>query len=184
MPLTLLTGGVRSGKSRLAVRLAKRRGGPVVVIATGEPRDEEMAERIRSHRAERPPEWETVEEPAALEEALEQAPSDASVIVDCLTLWVSNLVERSLSNAEIWERAAKAAWLAAARASPSFAVTNEVGSGIVPSNHLVRRFADVLGRVNAIWAEEADRVLLVVAGRVVPLSEPVDLLEEHPDGYR
>jgi adenosyl cobinamide kinase/adenosyl cobinamide phosphate guanylyltransferase len=182
MPLTLLTGGVRSGKSRLAVRLAKRWGDPVVVIATGQPRDEEMAERIRRHRAERPPEWETIEEPVALEEALTRVPDQAFVLVDCLTLWASNLMELGLSDSEIEERATKTASLATARISPCLVVTNEVGSGIVPSNHLARRFADVLGGVNAIWAEEADRVLLLVAGRAVPLSDPADLLGKHHDG--
>jgi adenosylcobinamide kinase / adenosylcobinamide-phosphate guanylyltransferase len=182
MSLTLLTGGVRSGKSRLAVRLAKRWGGPVTVIATGEPGDEEMAERIRRHRVERPPEWETVEEPVALEEALARVPDDAFVLVDCLTLWVSNLMEPVLSGPAIEERAGRAASLAAARGSPSLAVTNEVGSGIVAADPLARRFADVLGRVNAIWAGEAERVLLVAAGRAVPLSDPIDLIGEHTDG--
>jgi adenosyl cobinamide kinase/adenosyl cobinamide phosphate guanylyltransferase len=182
MSLTLLVGGVRSGKSRLAVRMARRWGGPVAVIATGEPRDEEMAERIRRHRAARPPQWETVEEPVALEEALTRVPDQAFVVMDCLTLWVSNLMERGLSGSEIQHRAAKAASLAAARVSPSLAVTNEVGSGIVPADPLARRFADVLGRVNAIWAEEAERVLLVAVGRAVALSDPIDLLGEHPDG--
>ncbi len=182
MSLTLLLGGVRSGKSRLAVRMADAWGGRVAVIATGEPRDEEMAERIRRHRAERPPAWAVVEEPVDLEGALTRIPDGALVLVDCLTLWVSNLMERSLSDSEIEERAGKATSLAATRESPSIAVTNEVGSGIVPADDLARRFADVLGRVNAIWAQEAERVLLVAAGRVVPLSDPAGLLEEHPDG--
>jgi adenosylcobinamide kinase/adenosylcobinamide-phosphate guanylyltransferase len=178
MSLTLLVGGVRSGKSRLAVRLVAHRGGPVVVIATGEARDEEMAARIRSHRAERPEKWDTIEEPVELETAMAVVPADACVLVDCLTLWVSNLVERGLADGEIEERAGKAASLAAMRERPSVVVTNEVGSGIVPVNALARRFADVLGRVNAIWAEAADRVLLVVAGRVLPLEQVSDLLEE------
>lgn len=182
MGLLLLTGGVRSGKSRLAARMTAAWGGPVVVVATGEPRDEEMAERIRRHRADRPPQWGVVEEPVDLEGALARVPEEACLLVDCLTLWVSNLMERGLSDAEIGERARKAASLAAARGSPSLVVTNEVGSGIVPANDLARRFADVLGRVNAIWAEEAERVLLVVAGRVVAVSDPAGLLKERPDG--
>lgn len=181
MSLTLLLGGARSGKSRLAVRMAAGWVGRVVVIATGEPRDEEMAERIRSHRAGRPPAWTTLEEPVDLEAALTGV-QEASVLVDCLTLWVSNLMERGFADVEIEERAGKAASLLATRESPSVVVTNEVGSGIVPTNDLARRFADVLGRVNSIWAEAADRVLLVVAGRVVSLSDPADLLKEHPGG--
>lgn len=181
MSLTLLLGGARSGKSRLAVRMAAGWAGRVVVIATGEPRDEEMAERIRRHRADRPPAWTTLEEPVDLEGVLTGV-QEASVLVDCLTLWVSNLMERGFADVEIEERAGKAASLVATRESPSVVITNEVGSGIVPTDDLARRFADVLGRVNSIWAEAADRVLLVVAGRVVPLSDPADLLKEHPGG--
>jgi len=155
--------------------------GRVVVIATGEPRDEEMAERIRRHRADRPPAWTTLEEPVDLEGVLTGV-QEASVLVDCLTLWVSNLMEKGFADVEIEERAGKAASLVATRESPSVVITNEVGSGIVPTDDLARRFADVLGRVNSIWAEAADRVLLVVAGRVVSLSDPADLLKEHPGG--
>jgi adenosyl cobinamide kinase/adenosyl cobinamide phosphate guanylyltransferase len=181
MSLTLLLGGARSGKSRLAVRMAAGWAGRVVVIATGEPRDEEMAERIRRHRADRPPAWTTLEEPVDLEGVLTGV-QEASVLVDCLTLWVSNLMERGFADVEIEERAGKAASLVATKESPSVVITNEVGSGIVPTDDVARRFADVLGRVNSIWAEAADRVLLVVAGRVVPLSDPADLLKEHPGG--
>jgi len=176
MPLTLLLGGARSGKSRLAVRLAAAWGGKVVVVATGEARDEEMAERIRRHRAERPPEWATVEEPLDLEGGLAGVPEEACALVDCLTLWVSNLLERSLSDVEIEDRARKAAAMAASRAAETLAVTNEVGSGVVPVSALARRYADLLGRVNAIWAEAADRALLVVAGRVLPLDTPAAIV--------
>jgi adenosyl cobinamide kinase/adenosyl cobinamide phosphate guanylyltransferase len=182
MGLVLLTGGARSGKSRLAVRLASRSGAPVVVIATAEARDEEMAERIRRHLAKRPPGWVTVEEPIDLEGALVRASEDACALVDCLTLWIANLMERAFSDVEIEERARKAASVAAARAAPTIAVTNEVGSGIVPANALARRYADVLGRVNLAWAEEADRVLLVVSGRVLPLSDADDFVGELRDG--
>jgi len=170
MPLTLLLGGARSGKSRLAVRLAAARGGPVVVIATAEARDEEMAERIRRHRAERPQGWRTLEEPVDLETALAGIPETHGALVDCLTLWVSNLIERGFSDSGIEDRAITAAALAASRTPGTLAVTNEVGSGIVPVSALARRYADLLGRVNAIWAEEAQEATLVVAGRLVPLS--------------
>ncbi|MGH2676633.1 MAG: bifunctional adenosylcobinamide kinase/adenosylcobinamide-phosphate guanylyltransferase [Actinomycetota bacterium] len=176
MGLTLLLGGAAAGKSRLAVRLAAAWGGPVVVIATAEPRDEEMAERIRRHREQRPPEWPTVEEPVDLEGALASAPEDALTLVDCLTLWVSNLMERGLSDQDIEDQARKAASLAAFRTAGTVAVTNEVGSGVVPANPVARRYRDVLGRVNAIWAEAAHRVALVVAGRLLPLSGPEALL--------
>jgi adenosyl cobinamide kinase/adenosyl cobinamide phosphate guanylyltransferase len=182
MGLTLLLGGAAAGKSRLAVRLAGAWGGPVVIIATAEPRDEEMAERIRRHREQRPTEWSTVEEPVDLEAALSSVPQEAQALVDCLTLWVSNLVERGLPDQDIEDQARKAASLAASRTAGTVAVSNEVGSGVVPANRLTRRYRDVLGRVNAIWAEAADRVGLVVAGRVLPLSGPEALLGDAHDG--
>ena len=172
MPLTFLLGGARSGKSGLAARLAAAGDREVVVIATGEARDEEMAERIRRHRSERPPEWGTVEEPLDLEGALASVPEEACALVDCLTLWVSNLMEQGLSDPEIEDRARNTAALAASRGTTTVVVTNEVGSGVIPVSALGRRFADLLGRVNAIWAEAADRALLVVAGRVLLLDRP------------
>jgi adenosyl cobinamide kinase/adenosyl cobinamide phosphate guanylyltransferase len=170
MPLTLLLGGARSGKSRLAMRLAEATGGPVVVIATAEALDDEMAERIRRHREERPSAWGIKEEPLELDQAMDQVGDDTCVLLDCLTLWVTNLLEEGLSDVEIEDRAKAAAGTAAARTAETIAVTNEVGSGIVPANALARRYVDVLGRVNAIWAQAADRAALVVAGRVLPLS--------------
>jgi len=182
MGLVLLLGGVRSGKSRLAVRLASARGGPVVVIATAEAGDEEMAERIRRHRAERAAEWETVEEPVDLEGALAGVPQEAGVLLDCLTLWVSNLIQRGLSDADIEDRARKVAELAASRRAGTVAVSNEVGAGIVPVNALARRYADILGRVNVIWAEAAESAVLVVAGRAVGLSDPDKVMGGPLDG--
>jgi adenosylcobinamide kinase / adenosylcobinamide-phosphate guanylyltransferase len=159
MPLTLLIGGARSGKSSLALRLAE---GEVVFIATAEAGDAEMAERIDAHRAERPPSWQTVEAPIDLAAALRDAPPDACVIVDCLTLWVANTMDE--------QPAREAAALAAGRPGRTIVVTNEVGLGIVPDNELARTYRDLLGRVNAIWADAADRVLLVVAGRTLELT--------------
>lgn len=179
--LTLLLGGARSGKSALAVRMGKAWGAPVVVIVTGEPRDEEMAEKIKRHRAARPPKWKTVEEPAELAQALSAVQPEASVIVDCLTLWVSNLIERSLGDEEIERRAREAASIAAARQGSTVAVSNEVGAGIVPGNALARRFRNLLGRVNAIWAEAAELSLFMVAGRALPLFDPETALRD-PDG--
>jgi adenosyl cobinamide kinase/adenosyl cobinamide phosphate guanylyltransferase len=164
------------------MRLAEASGRPVVVVATAEPRDEEMAERIRRHRDERPPQWGTIEEPVDLEAALSSVPEEALAVVDCLTLWVSNLLEQGLSDQDIEDRARKAAQLAATRSAGTVAVTNEVGSGVVPANALARRYRDVLGRVNAIWAETADRTALVVAGQVLPLSPPEQLLGEGEGG--
>lgn len=176
MALTLLLGGARSGKSSTAVRLAQGWEGPVVVVATGEPRDEEMAARIALHRARRPAGWATVEEPIDLEAAVAEVPGDAAAIVDCLTLWVSNLMERGLDDAEIERRAGSAAAAAGRRPAHTIAVSNEVGWGIVPMDAETRRYRDLLGRANEIWAREADRVLLMVAGRALRL----DRLEEAP----
>jgi len=181
MALTVLLGGARSGKSALAQRLAGRWDGPVAVVATGQARDAEMAERIARHRAARPAGWETVEEPLELEAALAACGRDAFVAVDCLTLWVSNLLERGLTEAEVDARARSAASVAAARVAPTVAVSNEVGSGIVPADPLSRRYRDLLGQVNAVWAAAADHALLLVAGRAVPLSDPLALLGPAPE---
>jgi adenosyl cobinamide kinase/adenosyl cobinamide phosphate guanylyltransferase len=164
--LTLLLGGARSGKSRLAVRLASERGRPVVFLATGEAGDDEMADRIARHRAERPPGWTTVEEPVALRAAIAAAPAGSTLVVDCLSLWVANLLDVRTA-AEIEAEAAAAAALAAAR--DTIAVSNEVGLGVVPATPSGRAYRDVLGRVNAIWAEAAVEAYLVVAGRRLPL---------------
>lgn len=170
MPFVLLLGGARSGKSALALRLASGFAGPVVVVATAEARDEEMRERIRRHRAERPSQWHTLEEPVELAAAIAGAPEDACIVVDCLTLWTSNLLERGLAAAAIESEAARVAEAAAARPSPTIVISNEIGLGVVPTTRLGREFRDLLGRVNAIFAEAAEEPLLVVAGRLVRLA--------------
>jgi adenosylcobinamide kinase/adenosylcobinamide-phosphate guanylyltransferase len=165
--LTFLLGGARSGKSTLATQLASRANGSVTLIATAQARDEEMAERIGLHRAERPEGWETVEEPLELEAALTRVPQDHAVVVDCISLWVANLLERD-ENAEARNAAAVAA--ARERSATTIVVSNEVGLGVVPVSELGRRYRDVLGRVNAQWAAAADEALLVVAGRMLRLQ--------------
>ena len=168
MSLTFLIGGARSGKSALAVRSAAD-AEEVVFVATGEARDEEMAERIERHRRERPAAWTIVEEPVNLREAIEAASPTACVIVDCLSLWVSNLLEAGWTDEAVEAEAQKAARAAAERPGASVAVSNEVGLGVVPATALGRRFRDVLGRVNATFAASAIEALLVVAGRTLPL---------------
>lgn len=170
--LTLLTGPVASGKSSLAAQLASVWDGPVEVIVTAEAGDEEMRARIERHRAERPDAWRVVEAPLDLAGALVSARVDAFVIVDCLTLWTSNLMGRGDTGERVLELADAAAALAVARPVPTVVVTNEVGWGIVPVNGLARTYRDVLGRVNAAFAERAARAMLVVAGRIVPLEIP------------
>jgi adenosyl cobinamide kinase/adenosyl cobinamide phosphate guanylyltransferase len=169
MALLLLVGGARSGKSSLAVRLAGEHGVPVVFIATAEARDDaEMAERIALHRAERPAAWETIEEPLRLGESLIAASAESCVVVDCLSLWVANMLEHG---DDVEEAAAAAASVAADRSAPTIAVTNEVGMGVVPATQLGRAYRDVLGRVNAIWAEAADESYFVVAGKTLRLGD-------------
>jgi adenosyl cobinamide kinase/adenosyl cobinamide phosphate guanylyltransferase len=171
MALTLLIGGARAGKSDIATKRAKSWRGPVVFVATAEARDEEMAQRIARHKESRPAAWQTIEIRGELESALTDASSDAFVIVDCLTLWVSGLMEQELTDADIEDRAHAAACIAAARTAPTVVVTNDVGSGIVPDNPLARRFRDVLGTVNTFWAAKAAEALYVVAGRALRLDD-------------
>jgi adenosyl cobinamide kinase/adenosyl cobinamide phosphate guanylyltransferase len=168
--LVLLLGGARSGKSRQAVRLAEASGLPVAVVATAEARDDEMAARIARHRLERPPEWTVVEEPVELRAAIASARPDAVLVVDCLSLWVSNLLEHGFDDDAVEAESAAAAAEAARRAAPSIAVSNEVGLGVVPVSELGRRYRDVLGRVNAAWADAAAEAYLVVAGRLLRLE--------------
>src|SRR5436309_2112244 len=146
MVMTLLLGGAASGKSRTAATLAGRTGLPVTVLATAEALDEEMAARIARHRRGRPDGWSVIEEPLDLIGAVERA--RGATIIDCLTLWVSNLLGNDLDEEEIVERSAAAAKACAARPEPTIVISNEVGSGIVPMNPLARRYRDVLGRVN------------------------------------
>jgi adenosyl cobinamide kinase/adenosyl cobinamide phosphate guanylyltransferase len=164
--LVVLVGGARSGKSQLALERARDAGAPVVFIATGEAGDEEMAERIRLHKAERPPEWTTIEEPIDLVGALRSVPAGATAILDCLSLWVANVIDSD----GVEERGEAAARVAAARTGLTVAVTNEVGLGIVPDNALARHYRDVLGRVNALWAAAADEAYFVVAGKELRLT--------------
>jgi adenosylcobinamide kinase/adenosylcobinamide-phosphate guanylyltransferase len=168
--LTVLIGGARSGKSRLAVELAVASGAPVTLVATGEPGDGEMAARIASHRAERPSSWVTVEEPYALEAALTDAAASHTVVVDCLTLWTANALARDGQPEQVLEAATRAAAAAARRDALTIAVSNEVGLGIVPMEPLSRAYRDLLGSVNRVWVEASADAAFVVAGRALRLT--------------
>jgi adenosyl cobinamide kinase/adenosyl cobinamide phosphate guanylyltransferase len=172
MALTLLLGGARSGKSELSVRLAASSDHPVVVVVTAEARDDEMAERIRRHREARPSSWTTVEASVEVEHAVHELPADAFVVLDCLSLWVSNAIEAGLEDDVIVEHARRVATALAGRGAPAVVVSNEVGLGIVPVNALARRYRDALGRVNVVFAKASERSYLVVAGKSLPLEEP------------
>jgi adenosylcobinamide kinase / adenosylcobinamide-phosphate guanylyltransferase len=177
MPLYVLTGGARSGKSAFAVSEASDSGLDVVLVATAERgRDPEFTRRIDHHRAARPAGWRVIEEPVELGQALDIAGEDAFVIVDCLSLWVANLLERGAGEDAISDAARRVAARAAGRSAPAVAVTNEVGLGIVPANPLARTYRDLLGRVNAIWVERAEAAGLVVAGRVLRLEPTARLV--------
>ncbi|CAN5728278.1 MAG: bifunctional adenosylcobinamide kinase/adenosylcobinamide-phosphate guanylyltransferase [Ilumatobacteraceae bacterium] len=167
--LTLLLGGARSGKSSLAVELGRRHDGPVTFIATLQPFDDDLSQRVARHRDERP-DWPTVEAPVDLLDALRAA--EGLAIVDCLTLWVNNLLHTGHTEDEIEASAADAAEEAAGRRAPTVAVSNEVGLSVHPETELGRRYRDVLGRVNQHWARHAHRTLLLVAGRAVRLEDP------------
>jgi adenosylcobinamide kinase / adenosylcobinamide-phosphate guanylyltransferase len=173
----LLIGGARSGKSTLAVELAAASGRPVVYVATAEPGDDDMAGRIERHRAERPPEWRTVEEPIDLAAVVGALGSDSFVIVDCLTLWVANLVLAGQTDGDVVASAGALAGVLSGRPAPTVVVTNEVGLGVHPDTALGRRYRDVLGGVNRTVARTARRTLLLVAGRALRLDDPHDLLQ-------
>ena len=183
--LTFLIGGARSGKSTLALQLARRSGLDIAFIATAprpgtEPEfaDPEMAERIERHRVERgeqPGDWTTIEEPLDLAGALHRA-AGRFTIVDCLTLWVSNLMWAGRTDEEIDELAVDAATVAVSLTTPVVVVTNEVGMGVHPDTPLGRRYRDVHGRVNQTWAAAADDALLMMSGRALRLDDPIELV--------
>ncbi len=174
--LVLLLGGARSGKSQFALRLAASRPA-CVFIATGEPGDDEMGERIARHRAERPEAWQTIEEPLRIREAILSAERAACVVLDCLTLWTANALAEHGSE-ETQAQALAAAQAASSRPGLTIVVSNEVGLGIVPANALARSYRDLLGSVNAIWARAAEHVLFFSAGKAARLTDPDVLLEE------
>lgn len=169
--ITIVTGGARSGKSTYAVELGSRHSGPVVFVATAPPLDGDMEARIARHRAERP-DWPTVEEPHDFVPTIRSAASDAMVIVDCLTLWVSNLMWRGDTNADIETAARRLADELRATSAHVVLVTNEVGLGVHPETELGRRYRDLLGRVNQILVAAADRALFMVSGRALMLTDP------------
>jgi adenosylcobinamide kinase/adenosylcobinamide-phosphate guanylyltransferase len=170
--LTLVLGGARSGKSRYAQGLIGQR--QAIYVATARrSRDRDMSGRINRHRADRPPSWITIEEPESVPRVVRTAsPADAPVIVECVTLWLSNLFERESHTPARTQQdilmAAVRELADASRAREVIAVSNEVGGGIVPSTRVGRRFRDLQGWANQMLAAEAESVVLVVAG--LPLA--------------
>ncbi len=174
--LTLVLGGSRAGKSNYAQHLAAG-GERVLFVATAEVGDEEMRERIEAHRLARPRDWDTLEEPIDLAGALAPvADRYDTILLDCLTMWVSNLLLRGQDAGTAREsvlpevrklldayRSSSVSWIV---------VSNEVGMGVVPPSELGRIYADKLGRVNQYFAAEADAVYLMVAGIPMPIKKP------------
>lgn len=159
---TLVLGGARSGKSAHAQALAEATAGELVFVATAQALDDEMRERIARHRGDRDGRWRTVETPVALAEAiLAEDAADRMLLVDCLTLWASNLL---LAGEDAERHAARLQTAIGSVRGRLMIVSNEVGWGIVPDNALARRFRDVAGRINRQVAGVVDRVELVVAG--------------------
>lgn len=175
--LTFVTGGARSGKSRQAEMLAAATGAPVVYLATMEPLDEELERRVALHRTRRPGDWTTAEEPLALGAALAGLDTGATVLLDCVSLWVSNLLfatvpDIAAAGVADWDRVVERALREATeilaiqreRHGTMVAVSNEVGSGIVPGEAVSRCYRDALGLVNQSFAMASDEAYLLVSG--------------------
>lgn len=165
MSLMLILGGARSGKSSFALSLAKDKKS-VVFVATALPLDEEMKERIERHKKERPPHWKIIEEPVSLLSAIKDLNGEI-IILDCLTMWVSNLLER-YEDEEIIKMAEEVAKYSKDFNGEVIAISNEVGLGIVPEYPLGRRYRDLLGKVNQVFARYANKVFFMIAG--IPLE--------------
>ena len=166
--LQLILGGARSGKSRLAEKLAAESGCAVTYIATSQPLDGEMNERVRHHRERRPAHWALIEEPVELARVLrENARADACLLVDCLTLWLTNLLMLEDPQRLNAERDALLQCLAELPGEIVF-VSNETGMGVVPLGELTRRYVDEAGWLHQALAERCQRVVLTVAG--LPLT--------------
>lgn len=167
-----IVGGCRSGKSRQALEQAESiPGDHKVFIATCIPRDAEMKQRVEQHQKERSLIWQTVEAPVHLSQAIVEQSRQADVlVVDCLTLWISNLMLELEDDRKVLARLPDLARTLQSADCPVVLVSNEVGSGIVPENQLSRRFRDIVGSTNQAIAEQADRVIWMVAGIPVPIK--------------
>lgn len=164
--ITLVIGGCRSGKSSFAINEAnKKKGGEKIFIATSVPTDSEMEKRVKKHQDERGDEWKTIEEPVKIHKIINQVSENASVIlVDCLTLWVSNLLFHSFDEKQIDQAVRNLEDSLKMCRCPLFLVSNEVGTGIVPENNIARQFRDFAGFVNQRMAKAADKVVMTIAG--------------------
>lgn len=170
--LTLVLGGARSGKSAYAERLVTAHPGPWTFIATAQIFDDEMRTRVEAHRARRGEQWRTIEAPQALAQTISEAPGDQPLLVDCLTLWLSN---RLLEGADLVADRGALVGALSLRAAPTVIVSSEVGLSIVPDNALARCFRDALGELHQAVAGIAGRVALTVAGYPVAVKGSLPL---------
>ncbi len=168
--ITLYLGGAKSGKTRLALAAAESFPPPRLYLATAQALDGEMEERIKNHQAERGPDWRTIEAPLEPDRALVSSRGAGVVLMDCITLWLNNLLAENDDAAWIMRRVGQLAEAAAACPGPVIIVSNEVGGGIVPMNALARKFRDLAGSANQLLAAKADRVILAVAGLSVTVK--------------
>ena len=186
--ITLVIGGARSGKSAWADQFARKSGRQVLYVATATAGDDEMTERIAAHRSQRPSHWRTIEEPGNLLHAVQAnaTPGDA-VVVDCLTLWVSNVLLKAIGPERDADMMPLSAWTATEASVVNEAqalltdardrdltlilVSNEVGMGVVPATSVGRHYRDILGRVNQVVGSTADALILMVAGLAVDLRQ-------------
>ncbi|HYX39053.1 MAG TPA: bifunctional adenosylcobinamide kinase/adenosylcobinamide-phosphate guanylyltransferase [Oligoflexus sp.] len=176
--LNLISGGARSGKSRFAEQTALRVGENRLYIATAQAWDAEMRERIKSHRIERGDRFRTLNAPFALHHALAEQPKCDVIVIDCLTLWISNLLLQEKTDAQIREDVHLGLHAAMIQAPRVLVVSNEVGLGIVPDNALARRFRDLNGRLQQDISGAADEVFLAAFGVILPLKKLVRLAAE------
>jgi adenosylcobinamide kinase/adenosylcobinamide-phosphate guanylyltransferase len=162
--MTLILGGARSGKSTYALEMAKK-SGKVAFVATCEAPDKEMKERIRLHREQRPKHWKTFEEPEDVGNLLKKIGDGFDcIVIDCLTLLVSNLVLKKYKKEDILKKIESMLSILRKKKAKVVIVSNEVGLGLVPANRLGRDFRDIAGKVNQRVAKEADRVIFIVSG--------------------
>ena len=165
--IILVTGGARSGKSALAERLAQSCGNKVIYIATSEPFDDEMQSRIERHRARRDAGWRTVDAPLELPDMLVQTDGDAPRLVDCLTMWLNNLIYHNRDVADEVDRLIE---VISEQQADLVMVTNEIGSGLVPQTAEARKFRDLAGELNQMVAQAASQVYLSVSGIPVKIK--------------
>ena len=160
---TLILGGVRSGKSRLAERIAIESQQPVTYIATATARDDEMRARIQGHRANRPTHWKLIEEPLHLANALKESPQVNFILVDCLTLWLTNLLTEG-NDDQLQQEQTALLEILSIFPGELVLVSNETNMGVTPMGELSRRYCDEAGRLHQLLAQTSDRVILMVAG--------------------